>query len=166
VATPTIPTKAQSTSHKNEDEWLQTRPGERCLIRISAADTNGAYSVVETVSDPGDSTPLHVHQNEDEHFLVLEGTARIMYGDKTFDAAAGTSVTLSRGIPHAWGNPSDSPLRMVAIASPGGCEEALRIIAKGGDIDFTALSEKFRIRVVGPMLLGGGDGDTPASRDF
>jgi len=106
---------------------------------------------------------MHIHQNEDEHFLILEGAARIAYGDKTFDAAAGETVTLSRGIPHAWGNASASPLRMVVIPSPGGCEEALRIIAKGGDIDFVA--EKFNIRVIGPPLLRGGNTMSAASRD-
>jgi mannose-6-phosphate isomerase-like protein (cupin superfamily) len=144
--------QVQSIIHENKSEWLQTRPGERCLIHISAADTNGAYSVVEIVSDHRDGTPIHIHQNEDEHFIILEGTARIASGDKTFDAAAGTAVTLTKGIPQAWCNLSDSPLRMVAIASPGGCEEILRLIAKGGDIDVMALSEKFGIRIVGPML--------------
>jgi hypothetical protein len=33
---------------------------------------------------------------------------------------------------------------MVVIASPGGIEEILRLIAKGGDIDIMALSEKIR----------------------
>jgi mannose-6-phosphate isomerase-like protein (cupin superfamily) len=37
------------------------------------ADASSAYSLVEIVSDPGDGTPLHVHQNEDEHIFVLEG---------------------------------------------------------------------------------------------
>ena len=142
----------QSINHENEIEWLQTRLGERCLIRISAADTKGAYSVVEVFSDSRDGTPIHIHQNEDEHFVILEGTARIVFGDKTFDAAAGTSVTLSKGVPHAWSNPSNSPLRMVVIASPGGIEEILRLIAKGCDIDIMALSEKFGVRNVGPML--------------
>jgi uncharacterized cupin superfamily protein len=41
---------------------------------------------------------MHVHQNEDEHVLVVEGTARIAYGDKISDAAAGTVVTLTRNI--------------------------------------------------------------------
>jgi hypothetical protein len=41
---------------------------------------------------------------------------------------------------------------MVVIPSPGGCEEILRLIAKGGDIDIMALSEKFGVRNVGPML--------------
>ena len=153
AATPTIEPKAQPISDENKNEWLQTRPGERCLIHISARDTNGAYSVVEIVSDVRDGTPMHTHQNEDEHFLILEGTARIASGAETFCAAAGTSVTLKKGIPHAWCNSSNSPLRMVVIASPGGSEEILRLIAKGGDIDIIALSEKFGVRTVGPMLV-------------
>jgi mannose-6-phosphate isomerase-like protein (cupin superfamily) len=59
---------------------------------VAAEATNGAYSVVEILSHPGDSTPLQVDQNEDEYFLVLEGTGRIVRGDETFDAAAGTTI--------------------------------------------------------------------------
>ena len=106
----------------NQGEWLQTRPGERCLIRVAAAETRGAYSVVEIVSQPGDSTTMHVNQNEDEHFFILEGTARVVRGDQTFDAPAGTTVALPRGIPHAWCNMADSPLRMISTCWPGGVE--------------------------------------------
>jgi mannose-6-phosphate isomerase-like protein (cupin superfamily) len=138
----------------DKGEWLETRPGERCLIRVAAAETNGAYSVVEIVSHPGDSTPIHVHQNEDEHFLILEGTARIVRGDETFDAPAGTTVALPRHIPHAWGNATNSTLRMVVTCWPGGCEAILLLIARGGDIDVKALGAKFGVRRVGPPLLG------------
>ena len=144
----------QTPTSGSNGEWLQTRPGERCLIRIPAADTEGAYSVVEIVVEAGDSTPVHVHQNEDEHFFILEGAARIAYGDKMFDAAAGETISLRKGVPHAWGNASASPLRMVVIVSPSGCEGALPIIAKGGDIDLMALAKNFNIRIVGPPLLG------------
>jgi mannose-6-phosphate isomerase-like protein (cupin superfamily) len=143
--------QGQAINNDNQSDWLQTRLGERCLIRISAAETNGAYSVVEIVSDAGDGTSLHIHQNEDEHFIILEGTAHIACGDRFFEAPAGTAVTLSMGIPHAWCNLSNSPLRMVVIASPGGVEEILRSIAKGGDIDILALAEKLGVRIVGPM---------------
>ena len=139
----------------DHDEWLQTRPGERCRIRVAAAETNGAYSVVEILSQLGDSTPLHVHQHEDEHFLILEGTARILRGDETFDAPAGTTLALPRHIPHAWGNASNATLRMVVTCWPGGCEAVLPVIARGGDIDVQALGAKFGVRVVGPPLLGG-----------
>jgi mannose-6-phosphate isomerase-like protein (cupin superfamily) len=140
-------------SREDGAEWLQTRPGERCLIRVSAVDTNGAYSVVEIVSSPGDSTPMHVHQNEDEHILVVEGTARIACGDKIFDVAAGSAVVLDKNVPHAWGNPSNSPLRIVVTCFPGGVEEVLRINAQGGDTDVKALSERFGVRSVGPRLI-------------
>ena len=142
---------SNSLPDRNERaNWLQTRPGEFCLIRVPAADTNGVYSFVEIVSDPGDGTPLHVHQNEDEYLFVLEGTARVAVGDKIFDAEAGTMVTLPRNIPHAWGNRSDLRLRIAGICYPGGVEEALRIVAGGGSIDIPALAERFGVVAFGP----------------
>ena len=131
-------------------EWLETRPGEHCLIRVSARDTHGKYSLVEIVSDPGDATPMHIHEREDEHIAVLEGTARIAYGDKVFDSQAGDVVTLRKGIPHAWGNRSSAPLRMAVLASPGGVEEILRLIAKTSRADIPALAERFHVRNIGP----------------
>jgi quercetin dioxygenase-like cupin family protein len=142
---------SNSLPDRNEQaNWLQTRPGERCLIRVPAADTNGAYSFVEIVSDPGDGTPLHVHQNEDEYLFVLEGTVRLALGDKTFDTEAGTMVTLPKNIPHAWGSGTTSKLRMAFIVYPGGAEEAMSIIAKGEVVDIPALAGKFGVTVLGP----------------
>jgi mannose-6-phosphate isomerase-like protein (cupin superfamily) len=136
-------------------EWLQSRPGERFSIRIPASATNGSYSVTEILSSPGDSTPVHLHENEDEHILVVEGTARVLYGEKTFDATAGTVVSLARGIPHAWGNPTETPLRLVTTSTPGGVEEVLRLIATSGDqLDLAALADKYAVRLIGPPLLG------------
>jgi mannose-6-phosphate isomerase-like protein (cupin superfamily) len=141
-----------------DGEWLQARPGECFLIRIPSAATNGSYSVTEIVASPGDSTPVHLHEKEDEHILVVEGTARVLYGDRTFDAGAGTMISLARGVPHAWGNPSESPLRLAVTATPGGCEEALRLIATSGDqLDLQAIADKFAVRQIGPPLLGGAE---------
>ncbi len=142
--------QSASSTSLGQDNWLQTRLGERCLIRVPAADTNGVYSFVEIVSDPGDGTPLHVHQNEDEYLFVVEGTGRFVLGDKIFDAEAGTMVTLPKQVPHAWGNRSASKLRIVVIVYPGGAEDAMRVIAKGGVVDLPALAAKFGVTVVGP----------------
>jgi mannose-6-phosphate isomerase-like protein (cupin superfamily) len=137
-------------SNHRAAEWLETRPGELCAIRVDAAETNGVYSFVEIISNPGDGTPMHLHQHEDEHIIVLEGTARIACGDKVFDAEAGKVVTLPRKIPHAWGNRSDTRLRIAVVAFPGGCEEALRVIARGEAVEIPALAAKFGISSVGP----------------
>jgi quercetin dioxygenase-like cupin family protein len=107
-------------SSQTKEEWLETRSGEHCLIRVSAKETQGLYSLVEIVSDPGDGTPMHIHQREDEHIAVLEGTARIAYGDRVFDSHVGDVATLRKGIPHAWGNRSRAPLRIAVLACPGG----------------------------------------------
>jgi quercetin dioxygenase-like cupin family protein len=124
---------ARVIDNEQSGEWLQARPGERFSIRIPASATNGSYSVTEIFSSPGDSTPVHLHEKEEEHILVLDGTARVLYGDKTFDATTGTIVSLARGIPHAWGNPTDTPIRLMITATPGGVEEVLRLIATSGD---------------------------------
>jgi hypothetical protein len=78
-----------------------------------------------------------------------------LYGDKTFDATAGTIVSLARGIPHAWENPTDTPIRLVIMATPGGMEECLRLIATSGDqLDLVALADKYGVRLIGPPLFG------------
>ena len=132
---------------------MQSRPGERFSIRVPATTTNGRYSVTGILSSPGDSTPVHLHEREDEHIFVVEGTARVLYRDNAFDATAGTVVSLARGIPHAWGNPTDTPLRLVTTATPGGVEEVLRLIATSGDqVDLVALADKYGVRLIGPPL--------------
>jgi mannose-6-phosphate isomerase-like protein (cupin superfamily) len=136
--------------NSNERRWLETRPGEHCFIHVSAEDTNCLYSLVEIVSSSGDGTPLHVHEREDEHVFVIEGTARIAYGDKIFDVQAGDVATLRKGIPHAWGNRTNADLRIAVLAFPGGCEGILGLIAKTGKADLPALAERFHIRPLGP----------------
>jgi quercetin dioxygenase-like cupin family protein len=137
-------------SDNRATEWLETRPGELSAIRVDAVETNGVYSLVEIVSNPGDGTPLHTHQNEDEHIIVLEGTARVACGDKVFDAEAGKVVTLPRKIPHAWGNRSNARLRIAVLAFPGGCEEALRVIARGEAVGLPAKAARLGISSIGP----------------
>lgn len=137
-------------SQEKRNEWLESRPGERFRICTSAAETNGAYSVVEIVAEPGYGTPLHIHENEDEHFIVLEGTAQIVSGYETFEAGVGASLPLRKGIPHAWGNQSKSPVRLLVTCVPGGIEESLLMSANG--VDVSAVAERFAVRVVGPMI--------------
>ena len=130
--------------------WLQTRPGERCLIRVPAEQTGGVYSVVEITSEPGDATPLHCHAFEDEHLMVLEGIARVVIGGQVFSARAGEAVRLPKLVPHAWGNRSSKLLRIVAVAMPGGVEEALRIIAAGDFTELPMVAQRFGVTNLGP----------------
>ena len=104
-----------SIYHQDNGEWLETTPGERFTIRTSAKETKGIYTMLEVVADPRNGVPIHIHKNEDEHFLVLEGTLHIVIGDITLDVRAGTAVTVSKGEPHAWCNLTEMPVRMLVI---------------------------------------------------
>lgn len=145
--------KGLPISHGSKSEWSDITPGERFSIRVPSEETNGAYTMLEIVADHRNGTPMHVHQNEDEHFIILEGTARFAYGDKTADAPAGTNITVRRGIPHAWCNLCKSSLRMLVLFTPGGIDELFRTAAKSGDTDIAALLDKFGTRMVGPALF-------------
>ena len=96
--------------------------GSLAIIRATAADTGGAYSIVEVNAPAGYGTPLHVHYRDDEGFLVLEGRARFEVGDQVVEAAAGDFAFGPRDVPHRWTAIDDDPVRMLFMVSPGGFE--------------------------------------------
>src|ERR1700751_6388644 len=75
--------KGLPINHETKSEWSEVTPGERFSIRVASEETNGAYTMLEVVADYRNGTPMHVHQNEDEHFMILEGTAHLAYGALT-----------------------------------------------------------------------------------
>src|SRR5215468_9665848 len=112
----------------HEGEWQEVAPGERVRVRVSSAQTMGAFSVVELISKTGNGVPMHIHGNEDEHFIVLEGALHIAVGTKRMDLVAGESITVGRGVPHAWCNASGAPVHLVVVFSPGGLEQLFNAI--------------------------------------
>ncbi|WP_188854381.1 cupin domain-containing protein [Aureimonas glaciei] len=117
-------------------EWWEVTPGERFIIRASVAETAGLYTMLEVVADPRNGVPLHVHANEEEHFVILEGHVHLVYGDQSVELSAGEAVTVKRGTAHAWCNLSDRIARMLIIFAPGNLEKTFRLIGslKGDDL--------------------------------
>src|ERR1700730_14932951 len=134
-------TEILSINHQDNGECLETTPGERFTIRTSAKETKGVYTMLEVVADPRNGMPIHVHKNEDEHLLVLEGTLHIVVGDAALDVPAGTAFTVSRGDPHAWCNLTEMPVRMLLISSPGHIEGLFgELAARKSDDDLAAIT--------------------------
>jgi mannose-6-phosphate isomerase-like protein (cupin superfamily) len=145
-------TEIRSIRKHEKPKWPQITPGERFRICMPSAQTMGAYSVLEIVADPHNGVPLHIH-NEEEHFIELEGTLDIAIGDRRWDAPAGTSATVRRGAPHAWCNPSDIPLRMLAVFSPGRIDGLFKEAAGLSDLEeVTAIATRFGTQLIGPPL--------------
>jgi mannose-6-phosphate isomerase-like protein (cupin superfamily) len=147
---------SRSAGSETQVEWLEVTPGERFTIRTSSKATNDAYAVLEVVAEPWNGVPMHIHEYEEEHFIIVEGTAHMANGDTILDVTAGSAVTVSKGVPHAWCNRTDARLRMLVIFTPGRIEELFRATAGAkGDFDVLAIANAYGTRIVGPPLLEG-----------
>ncbi|MDA2811414.1 cupin domain-containing protein [Nocardiopsis sp. RSe5-2] len=97
--------------------------GDRYTLKAATKDTHGALGVMEAEIPPGSGPPLHLHQNEDEIFYLLEGTLEITDVDRTFVAHRGAFLLLPRGSAHRFQNIGDTPARMLMLFTPSGFEE-------------------------------------------
>ena len=88
-----------------------------------AADTGGAYSLFETVTQPGQGSPPHFQRREEETFYILAGTYTFLLGERTIELAAGGYAFAPRGTVHAFTNTGDTPARMLILVTPGGIHE-------------------------------------------
>jgi mannose-6-phosphate isomerase-like protein (cupin superfamily) len=94
------------------------------LVKASARETGGLLSVLEILEPPHEAAPLHVHHNEDEAFVILDGSATFVIGDVTVDAGPGDFLYGPRGIPHRYIT-GEQGCRLLFILTPGGMEEMI-----------------------------------------
>ena len=132
--------------------WYEGTAGERIAVRLSSTDTNGAYAIVESVAAPGCSPPMHLHLNEEEHFVVLAGTYRILIEDTVFDAPMGISVTVPRGSRHSWRNISNETGRLLVILTPGGFDKCIQTIRDSPPDQMLEIAARYGCLIVGPPI--------------
>jgi len=106
--------------------------------KLNSQQTGGGYYLFESEFDPESGNRLHVHAYEDEVVYVLEGAVQIRLGDGKLEAGEGGVAHLPKGIPHAIYNPLKTPLKILALAIPGGMEkffDELEAAMQDGRID-------------------------------
>lgn len=87
---------------------------------------------------------MHRHSLEDEFSLILEGHVWYHAAGEEHLAAVGDLVFKPRGEWHTFWNAHDEPARVLEIISPGGLEEAFRIIdAATDDFDLGPVVEPY-----------------------
>lgn len=128
-------------------------------VKARAAQTGGAFSLLEFHQPPGTEPPPHTHQNEDEAFYVLEGEMSIVCGDDQFTAKPGAFVFLPRGVLHGFTIVGRQPLRGLVLTTPAGFDQFVaemgepaktRTIPEGGPPDMEkllALTGKYAIQL-------------------
>lgn len=73
--------------------------------------------VVHVELDPFSTfSSMTAHRGED-FWMILHGTAVLLYGSKRLDLAAPTTARFSGTIPHGWENPYTEPVELVAVTT-------------------------------------------------
>jgi quercetin dioxygenase-like cupin family protein len=123
------PTGYLLTPSDGEHLWfLDTR----MTVKAGADQTRGAFTLIEWAAPAGFGPPLHVHEQEDEAFYLLEGQITVDCGDQRWRAGPGDFAFLPRGIPHSF-VVSDGPVRGLQITTPAGFERFIAELGRPAD---------------------------------
>ncbi|MGH9269433.1 MAG: quercetin 2,3-dioxygenase [Acidimicrobiales bacterium] len=95
--------------------------GGRFTAKVTAAEADERFALVEALAFRSTEPPLHIHHREDEAWYVLDGKMTFYVGDRVFEAPAGCFVFAPRGIPHTF-TVDVEPTRVLVFASPAGFE--------------------------------------------
>jgi mannose-6-phosphate isomerase-like protein (cupin superfamily) len=113
--------------------------GDRVVVKATAEDTDGAYTVLEVTVQPDAGPPPHIHHREDETFYVLQGTFVFHIGDRRVIANEGSFLQAPRGLPHRFVNVGGHVGRLLVVVKPGGFERFLRELSKVAPGDLPAM---------------------------
>ncbi len=150
------PYVAQPHDYQHLD-WIGTMD---LTVLLDGKASGGRLTVIEVHAQRGDASPVHVHSNEDETFLVVEGGLTVWVGDQRHHIEAGGIGFLPRNLPHCLRFTADRT-RALNIRTPSGVEDFFR--AAGWDLsrpkpDGWAVSQqiladsaaRYGARIIGP----------------
>jgi quercetin dioxygenase-like cupin family protein len=118
---------AQASDHQ-QLEWIG---GSVMTVLLDADATGGQLTMIRTQLKRGDASPLHMHSNEDEMFMLLKGSGIFWVGEDRHEVDEGGVVFLPRNLPHAYRITSDT-VDLLTMCTPGGVEKFFR--AAGHDL--------------------------------
>jgi quercetin dioxygenase-like cupin family protein len=115
-----LPTKpAILTPDEQQAAWFL---GALIRIRTGGGETGGQLAVLEHHGERGYSSPLHLHNHDEETFLILEGELRVEVDGQARAVGAGAAAFLPRKLPHAFVVTSPQA-RFLTLHTPAGFEK-------------------------------------------
>src|SRR5215217_2812948 len=104
----------------NERILVNAVTKEHATILATAAETEGAYSMVDVQMLPDGANSLHYHRLITQRFTALEGSLHIYLGGKqVVRLQKGESYTVNPWIVHGLFNPTKSVVHCRIVTTPG-----------------------------------------------
>ncbi|MFO0991848.1 MAG: cupin domain-containing protein [Hyphomicrobiales bacterium] len=102
------------------------------LVKIRVPNTSGGdgISIMEHRAPVGDSPPLHVHRNQDEGFVVLDGEIRVNLDGQEIMARTESTLLAPKGIPHSYKVISADGARFLTITRGPDFEGLVRFLGR------------------------------------
>jgi mannose-6-phosphate isomerase-like protein (cupin superfamily) len=115
-----------------KDEGRQYQMGAMSAVfKADEAETSAQYSVSEWWLEPHSlGSGPHSHAENDEIFLVLEGTMSFLVGDEWIDAEQGTFLRIPATVTHDFANRTDKRAGIFNVYIPGGFERNMPSIVQ------------------------------------
>jgi quercetin dioxygenase-like cupin family protein len=138
---------------QQQQQWL----GDSYNTILSTRETGGVISITDSVALEGNGPPRHVHDAEDEVFVILSGRCLFWLEGETFERSAGETVYIPRGKEHTF-KVLEGPSRMLIQFTPGGFEGFFADMVQGQyriPEDMGAVTDsavRHNLRFTGPPL--------------
>jgi len=101
----------------NCNEVEQNRTVHRPWGSYRSIDAGMRFQVKHILVNPGAALSLQLHHHRAEHWVVVNGTARITRGEETFLLGENESTYIPLGVKHRLENPGKFPLSLIEIQS-------------------------------------------------
>ena len=130
---------------------------DHTYVKVSAADTGGAFALMEDNLKVEFSLGLHLHRQHAETFYILDGNVDFHLDGAWMTAAPGTTVHIPPGIPHALDLPGGQTGKLLMIFQPAGFDQYLAELARltpeqvADEALMAALGEKYDLVNLGDV---------------
>lgn len=124
-------------------------------VIISRKDTGDGLSVFLFTGYGAAGTPLHIHDEQDEFFTVIEGRYKFVCGELISELSAGDTIFLPRKIAHQWLQLSEKGSLIYAVNPAGGLEDFFReadTMKAPTPEQMNVLARKYGMKIIGPTL--------------
>lgn len=118
--------KERAEDVKRIVEWLKTQGREERLMHrrvyrpwgfYEGVDSGARFQVKRITVNPGEKLSLQMHHHRAEHWIVVNGTAKVVRAEEEFLLSENESTYIPLGIKHRLENPGSVPLELIEVQS-------------------------------------------------